>query len=633
MVDSAPPAAAAERTRLRGTEELGPYRIVRKIAVGGMAEIYLARQRGIEGLERTVVLKQILEKHEENEEFVTMFLDEARLLAALSHPNIAQVFDLGRAPEGNHYLVMEYVRGPTLLAMLSAAHRAGRQGLPEKPALGIALEIAEALHYVHDRRDDLGRPLGIVHRDLNPANVVVSYDGHVKLIDFGIAKAATKVYETRTGVIKGTYGYIAPEALRGTPPVDRRADVFALGILLYEMLIGKHPFDASDEPRLLDRILEARYKRPREVRPDLPEAMDRLISQCLAPQPEGRPESMATLIDGLTEHMSARGLVPTQSDLAALARELVPDEEGPAPLRRPSSTKSRAPFATESATRPALALLGAAAAPEGGRESTRKVATPARTSVPPPPPPPAPPSRISRPPPPPVEALVAGRRSSPPAPPSPSAPPFPTAASASASSVPPRSAEEKTDPGTPRPALIDDGTDSAEVTRVTGAQPEFDDEPSTVPGVSSPIRIAMEIAAAHKRSPTARLEDTLNLRLRARRNRLRAVGAACGVVVAGMLAFAAGRAIGVARPDPSAAGETSTARALHVVSDPPGATIAIDGAELGMRTPAVIAIDPRLPQVRIDVALPGYAPGSLSVSSASGEARFVLTPIAVAQDR
>lgn len=318
------------------TEELGPYRVVRKIAVGGMAEIYLARQRGLEGLERTVVLKRILEKHANHAEFVTMFLDEARLMAALSHPNIAQVLDLRR--DGSAlYLVMEYVRGPTLHQLLGAA-RKSRQRLPDKPALGIALAVAEALHYVHECRDELGRSLGIVHRDLNPANVVVSYDGAVKLIDFGIAKAATQVYETRTGVVKGTYGYMAPEVLTGALSIDHRADVFALGILLYEILIGQHPFDVSNEPGLFDRIIEARYPRPRDVRPDLPSELDGLISRCLAPHPEGRPESVEQFVHELTAHMATHGIVPTQLDCAELARTLVPDEEGPIRLRRPSTS-------------------------------------------------------------------------------------------------------------------------------------------------------------------------------------------------------------------------------------------------------------------------------------------------------
>lgn len=318
------------------TESVGAYRIVRRLAVGGMAEIFLARQRGLEGLERTVVIKRILERFAHDDEFVTMFLDEARLMAALSHPHIAQVFDLGRVDE-TYYLVMEYVRGPTLGTLLSAASSSPRGVLPIGAALGIGLAMAEALQYVHTRPDELGRPLNIVHRDLNPSNVILGYNGSVKLIDFGIAKAATKVYETRTGVVKGTYGYIAPEQLSGRKKVDHRADVFALGILLYEMAVGKHPFDVSQEPNLIDRILHARYLRPRELRPDIPDDLDDLIARCLDPQPEGRPADMGDLIRSLAGHLGRRGIVPTSTGLAQVTRSLVPDDEGPRPLPRLTS--------------------------------------------------------------------------------------------------------------------------------------------------------------------------------------------------------------------------------------------------------------------------------------------------------
>ena len=299
-----------------------------------MAEIFLARHHGLEGLERTVILKRILPNLAEDPEFVTMFLDEARLMASLSHPNIAQVFDLGKTGR-SYYLVMEYVRGPSLGALLLAAARNSKQAIPRKDSLAMLLQVAQALHYIHGLRDELGRPLGIVHRDLNPANVMVSYDGAVKLIDFGIAKAARKVYETRTGVIKGTYGYIAPEQLssQGGMPIDHRADVFALGTLLYECCTGHHPFDASDNPDLLERIVQASYKRPREIISDFPADLDDLIARSLSPDPKDRPESVAVVIQGITDHLADHRWVPTLGDVADLARQLIPDPVGPRPAR------------------------------------------------------------------------------------------------------------------------------------------------------------------------------------------------------------------------------------------------------------------------------------------------------------
>lgn len=313
-------------------EELGPYRIVRKIAEGGMAEVFLARQRSIEGLERTVVLKRILEHYASNEEFVTMFLDEARLLAALSHPNIAQVFDLGYADD-TYYLVMEYVRGPTLLGMMLPAGAAAPRPLPERETLGIILGVAEALAYVHSRTDEVGRPLKIVHRDINPNNVMVSYDGAVKLIDFGIAKAKTKVYETRTGVVKGTFGYIAPEQITKRAPVDHRADVFSLGVLIYEMCLGRHPFAEGGNPaHLVEKMISNDYVRPSRVVRGFPADLEALMEECLKPNPSQRPSDMRALVHRLTSYMGKRGIVVSMGDLARLAKQLVPDEEGPAPL-------------------------------------------------------------------------------------------------------------------------------------------------------------------------------------------------------------------------------------------------------------------------------------------------------------
>ena len=313
-------------------EEIGSYRIIRKIAEGGMAEIFLARQRGIEGLERTVVLKRIQEGYSANDEFVTMFLDEARLMAVLSHPNLAQVVELGHDDKNGYYLAVEYVRGPTVRELLGAAEQRGMHGLPLREALGIGIAIGEALWYVHGRRDEHGRPLRIVHRDLNPSNVVVSYDGAVKVIDFGIAKAATKVHETRTGVVKGTYGYIAPEQLTGMAPTDNRADIFALGVMLYEMLLGSHPFDTGQDLDIVSRVLAAKYLRPRQVVAGFPAAVERAITRCLAPHPEGRPEDVRLVIDALAEHLAMIRQVPTMGAIAALASELVPDPESRAPL-------------------------------------------------------------------------------------------------------------------------------------------------------------------------------------------------------------------------------------------------------------------------------------------------------------
>ncbi len=313
-------------------DRFGPYRILRRIAAGGMAEIFIARQQTLEGLERKVILKRILPELNRDEEFITMFLDEARLLASISHPNIAQAFDLGQLGEV-FYLVMEYVRGPTLNTLLRAGEHEQPSGIPLKQALGITLALAEALAYVHDCVDEHGRPLQIVHRDLNPANVIISYDGAVKLIDFGIAKAATKVHQTRTEVVKGTYGYIAPEALVRAGPVDHRADVYGLGVLLYEMLVGVHPFDAGNMLQVVEAMVRGDFVRPSERLPRLPAALDALVCRCLAKRPESRVQTVRDFIDSLVGIMAAEGSVCTMRDLGDLARLRVPDAEGRDPVR------------------------------------------------------------------------------------------------------------------------------------------------------------------------------------------------------------------------------------------------------------------------------------------------------------
>jgi serine/threonine protein kinase len=223
-----------DETMLVPGQRLGRYQLIKRLAIGGMAEIFLARVVGLEGFEKRVVLKSILAQHATDEEWVQMFLEEARLAATLQHPNIAQVFDVGR-DRNVHFFTMEYVRGADVRRIMKAAERRG--GVPLEVAVAIVIGAAAGLHYAHDKTDDAGRPLGIVHRDVSPANVLVSEDGAVKVVDFGIAKAALRRAATRTGTIKGKAGWISPEQCRGDR-LDRRSDIFALGILLYELTTG-----------------------------------------------------------------------------------------------------------------------------------------------------------------------------------------------------------------------------------------------------------------------------------------------------------------------------------------------------------------------------------------------------------
>ncbi len=268
---------------------LGRYQIIRRIALGGMAELYLARQLGDAGYEKVVALKRVLPHLAEDPQFVEMFLNEARLAAGLNHSGIAQVMDFG-TEGGEHFMTLEYVHGRSVSQLLREAGRA----LPRSVALTIAHEVAGALHYAHERVGADGRPLGLVHRDVSPSNILVSYDGDVKLVDFGIAKATAHSHATQTAAIKGKIAYMAPEQLRGES-LDRRSDLFALCVVFYEMLLGKRCFSAPGEFALINRVAEARFVKPSKINPEIEAELETLIADGLSVDPDGRPRSARAL--------------------------------------------------------------------------------------------------------------------------------------------------------------------------------------------------------------------------------------------------------------------------------------------------------------------------------------------------
>ena len=216
----------------------GRYELLDRIAVGGMAEVYRAIAKGAVGFERTVAVKRILPGYSQDREFVAMFIDEAKIACELAHGNICQIYDLGEV-DNRYFISMEYIDGRDVRCILEELMK---QKLPPKIpaplAAYIAAEACTGLDYAHRKLDKSGRPMGIVHRDISPSNLLVSFEGEVKVGDFGIAKAAEKLSRTRTGTIKGKYNYLAPEAVRGLG-VDNRSDIFGMGAVLYEMLIGK----------------------------------------------------------------------------------------------------------------------------------------------------------------------------------------------------------------------------------------------------------------------------------------------------------------------------------------------------------------------------------------------------------
>jgi eukaryotic-like serine/threonine-protein kinase len=287
-------------------ERLGRYEIVRHLAHGGMASVYLARLSGIGGFERHVVLKTLRGDAVADDALVPMFLDEARLVAQLHHQHIAQVFDVGHDGE-TYYLAMEYVHGETVRAVLEAAWKQAIV-LPLDFALTVVCAAAAALHHAHERCDRSGQSLDIVHRDVTPSNVIVSYDGSIKLIDFGIAKANLRMAQTRTGFIKGKAGYMAPEQVKGHP-IDRRSDVFALGVLAYELTTQRRAFHCESQFEQLQRIAHATIAPPSHVMERYPVELEQIVMRALEVDPDDRYQDAATMRGELERIANKLGLV------------------------------------------------------------------------------------------------------------------------------------------------------------------------------------------------------------------------------------------------------------------------------------------------------------------------------------
>jgi tRNA A-37 threonylcarbamoyl transferase component Bud32 len=272
---------------------MGKYRVIRRLAEGGMGEIFLGVAEGHSGFEKVVVLKRILsQKVDDRRMAVQMFMDEARLMAALNHPNIVQVYDFGTA-DGAHFFAMEYVHGQDLGRILKAATLADRE-LPLELAIGVIAEAAAGLHYAHQKTGPDGASLQIVHRDISPSNLLVSYDGAVKLTDFGIAKWSKRQTETRYGALKGKIAYMSPEQCRaGT--LDRRSDVFGLGILLYELTTGSRLFQGSSDFAVLEQIVQQDVPRPSTRKGNYPPEIEQIVMKALARDPAARHDTARDL--------------------------------------------------------------------------------------------------------------------------------------------------------------------------------------------------------------------------------------------------------------------------------------------------------------------------------------------------
>ncbi|HEY0992714.1 MAG TPA: serine/threonine-protein kinase, partial [Kofleriaceae bacterium] len=261
-----------------------------------MARIYVGRSIGIGSFERHVVLKMILPERAHDTTAVQMFLDEARLAASLNHQNVAQVFEVGE-DAGIHFLAMEYVHGQDLRALLAKAGSSGTR-VPLELALTVVAGAAAGLEHAHDRRNSDGSPMGIVHRDVSPSNIMIGYDGAVKLLDFGIAKATSRSIETQAGIIKGKFAYMAPEQCRGRD-VDRRSDVFSLGIILYEVTTQHRCFRADSDFDTMHRIVTGDIVRPTRLVQGYPQALEAIVMKALAVDAGQRYQSAGLLLEAV----------------------------------------------------------------------------------------------------------------------------------------------------------------------------------------------------------------------------------------------------------------------------------------------------------------------------------------------
>ncbi|MBX3268920.1 MAG: serine/threonine protein kinase [Sandaracinaceae bacterium] len=358
----------------------GRYEILGRIAFGGMAEIFLGRETTSLGAVRYLAIKRILPHVADDEQFVEMFLDEARLAIQLNHANICHIYEFGELDDA-FFIAMEWVNGVPLGKLIRRARAAG--GLPAEVAVRVIADIAGALAYAHNARDAVGRPLEIVHRDVSPHNIMVAYDGQVKLLDFGIAKATTHASKTQAGTVKGKFSYMAPEQCLNKP-LDGRADVFALGICLWETLAGRALYTRDNEFETMKAIIEEDPPPLAWEREDAPDGLDAIIKKALAKARENRHGSAAELQTELERWLAAKGHVVNATRVAELMQRLYAEQirRGPLVDSTPfgqSFQRARSPDAASSPS--AQAALPIAEAPSGSAPAMALPAPPARTPV------------------------------------------------------------------------------------------------------------------------------------------------------------------------------------------------------------------------------------------------------------
>jgi serine/threonine protein kinase len=298
------------------------YDILGRLALGGMAEILLARHANTDGDHRLLVVKRILPHFEQDKDFVQMFLDEARIGMQLKHPNICQFHQFG-ADEGSHFIVMEWVNGMPLGRVIRKARKTGGVGIPI--AVRIGVDVARALHYAHIANDEHGEPLNIIHRDVSPHNIMISYSGAVKLLDFGIAKADHRAHKTQAGVVKGKFAYMAPEQCTAGK-TDHRLDIFALGVCIFETLTGKSLYRRQTEAATMRAVIMDPVPSLAERLPDAPEELDRILQKALAKEAKDRFATAEELANELEQFGRANQMFGKQREVADFVTKVFPEE-------------------------------------------------------------------------------------------------------------------------------------------------------------------------------------------------------------------------------------------------------------------------------------------------------------------
>jgi len=359
----------------------GKYQLLKRIAVGGMAEIFLGYVQGAGGFKKPVAIKRLLPQHARDPECVKMFLEEARLLARFEHPNIVQVHDVGQL-KTSYFLAMEFVHGVGLDRVLKLSARKN-QDIPLDYAAAIARDVCDVLDYVHNFTLPDGSSLNLIHRDISPQNIMIAFSGVVKVLDFGIAKKIGSASQTNPSGLKGKAAYMSPEQIAQVQDLDRRTDVFSLGIVLFEMATRRRPFEGLNEIETILSIDKHEVPDPRTFDPKLPDEMAEIILSALQKDRERRYQSAREMLTRLEVFLRDRSASVSKQTLAAFMRDLVPrkkpakpagaaggpttsTESGEFTLAALTGGESGAPLATESGEYSVAAMAAAAGAEAGG---------------------------------------------------------------------------------------------------------------------------------------------------------------------------------------------------------------------------------------------------------------------------